>query len=225
MSAEKLGLLPPTDAFESRHLGPRPDQIRAMLAAIGSDSLDALVDATLPAGIRTDALSGLPSPLDERQALERLAGYAGQNTVLRSYLGYGYHDTITPPVILRNVLENPGWYTAYTPYQAEISQGRLEALLVFQTMVEDLTGMELSNASLLDEATAAAEAMTMAHRLARGKRDTYLVSDRVHPQTLAVLQTRAAPLRIRVEVGPVAGFDIGEDVFGALVQYLSLIHI
>ena len=219
MSAENPGLLPPTDAFEGRHIGPRADQVRHMLAAVGAADLDALVDDTLPGGIRSVGLPGLPGALDERQALERLALYADENRVLRSYLGYGYHDTITPPVILRNVLESPGWYTAYTPYQAEISQGRLEALLVFQTMVEDLTGMELSNASLLDEATAAAEAMTMAHRLGRGKRDTFLVSDRVHPQTLAVLQTRAAPLRIRVVIGPAEGFEIGDDVFGALVQY------
>ncbi|MEC7947556.1 MAG: aminomethyl-transferring glycine dehydrogenase [Myxococcota bacterium] len=219
MPVEKPGLLPPTDAFEGRHVGPRPHQIADMLESVGASDLSALVDETLPGGIRTAGLSGLPDALDERQALERLHEYASENRVLRSYLGYGYHDTITPPVILRNVLENPGWYTAYTPYQAEISQGRLEALLVFQTMVEDLTGMELSNASLLDEATAAAEAMTMAHRLGRGKRDTFLVSDRVHPQTIAVLQTRAAPLRIRVQVGPTEGFDVDDDVFGALVQY------
>ena len=219
MSAENPGLLPPTDAFEGRHIGPRADQLASMLEAVGARDLDALVDDTLPGGIRSVGLPGLPRALDEREALDKLAGYAGQNRVLRSYLGCGYHDTITPPVILRNVLENPGWYTAYTPYQAEISQGRLEALLVFQTMVEDLTGMELSNASLLDEATAAAEAMTMAHRLGRGNRDTYLVSDRVHPQTLAVLQTRAAPLGIRVRVGPTDGFEIGDEVFGALVQY------
>ncbi len=219
MSRSASPLLPPVDAFVDRHLGPREAQIATMLAAVGAESLDDLTDGTLPAGIRTKRASGLPPALSEDAALARVKAYADDNRVLRSYLGYGYHDTITPPVILRNVLENPGWYTAYTPYQAEISQGRLEALLVFQTMVEDLTAMEVSNASLLDEATAAAEAMTMAHRIARGKRDTFLVSDRVHPQSIALIETRAAPLGIKVVVQPVAEFAPASDVFGALVQY------
>ncbi len=208
--------------FTTRHIGPSPAQQQAMLAAVGVDSLDALVDEAVPGGIRTEAPLSLPGALSEDEALARLASIADQNTVLRSFLGYGYHDTVTPPVILRNVLENPGWYTAYTPYQAEISQGRLEALLIFQTMVEDLTGMAVSNASLLDEATACAEAMAMAHRLGRGKRDTLLVADDVHPQNLAVMRTRAEPLGIGIEVLPVAelhGRAGDRDVYGALVQY------
>jgi glycine dehydrogenase len=219
MSRAEWGSMPSTDRFEDRHLGPRPAERVTMLSEIGADSLEQLVDETLPSGIRSDGLGPLPPALDERQALEKLANVAAENQVLRSYLGYGYHDTITPPVVLRNVLEDPGWYTAYTPYQAEISQGRLEALLVYQTAVQDLTGMEIANASLLDEATAAAEAMTMAARVTRGKRDTFLVSDRVHPQTLAVVQTRAAPLGIRVIVADIADFEVHKRVFGALVQY------
>ena len=142
----------------------------------------------------------LPPALDEKQALDALRAHAQNNQVWRTYMGMGYYGTITPSVILRNVLENPGWYTAYTPYQAEISQGRMEALLVFQTMVQDLTGMDICNASLLDEATAAAEAMTMCHRIQRGKRNRFVVSNRCHPQTIAVIQTRAIPLNIDVDI-------------------------
>jgi len=210
--------LPSREAFSSRHLGPRAADIETMLAAIGAADLDSLVHDTIPNDIRTPGLD-LPPALTEAEALVALAERAGANSVRRSYLGCGYHDTITPPVILRNVLENPSWYTAYTPYQAEISQGRLEALLVFQTMVQDLTGMEISNASLLDEATAAAEAMAMAHRIGKGKRDTFLASDRCHPQTLAVIQTRALHLGITVEVKPTADFSFGGDVYGCLIQY------
>jgi glycine dehydrogenase len=208
--------------FQSRHIGPSPSQQAAMLDAVGAASLDALIDEAVPAGIRSAEPLALPPALSESEVLESLRSIANRNTVLRSFLGYGYHDTVTPPVILRNVLENPGWYTAYTPYQAEISQGRLEALLVFQTMVEDLTGMAVSNASLLDEATACAEAMTMAHRLGRGRRNTVLVAEDAHPQNIAVMQTRAEPLGLSVEVLPAAELvqRAGDkDVFGALVQY------
>ena len=206
--------------FAPRHIGPGADEVRTMLDAIGAADLATLIDETLPAAIRLGRELHLPDALTEREALDRAAAYADDNQVLRSFLGYGYHDTITPPVILRNVLENPGWYTAYTPYQAEISQGRLEALLVFQTMVEELTGMEIANASLLDEATAAAEAMTMAGRLVKGKqRDTFYVSDRCHPHSVAVIETRAAPLGIRVVVAPAADWDVDARTIGGLVQY------
>jgi len=193
-----------------------------MLALLGVQSLEALIEETVPAAIRLERPLDLPPALTEDQALGRLAGYAAKNTVKRSLLGFGYHDTLTPPVVLRNILENPGWYTAYTPYQAEISQGRLEALLLFQTMVQDLTGMGCSNASLLDEATAGAEAMTMAHRLGKGDANVFLVSERVHPQSIEVIQTRAAPLGLDVRV--VSDEELFGDislkgVFGALVQY------
>ena len=212
--------LPTPSPFVERHIGPRGEQLQAMLDTVGVPDLDGLIDQAVPAGIRFAGALDLPPALTEREALDQLATYAADNQVLRSYLGYGYHDTITPPVILRNVLENPGWYTAYTPYQAEISQGRLEALLVYQTMVEDLTGMELANASLLDEATGAAEAMTMAGRIVKGRdRDTFLVSDRIHPHTLGVLRTRAEPLGIRVVVAPHATWAPDARTIGGLVQY------
>ena len=181
--------------------------------------LDDLVSRTIPADIRLDRPLDLPPARSEREVLADLARKAGQNEVWRSYLGLGYHNTVTPPVILRNVLENPGWYTAYTPYQAEISQGRLEALLLFQTLVEDLTGLSIANASLLDEGTAAAEAMAMCHRIKKGKRAVFLVSDDVHPQTLDVLRTRAEPLSIEVRVQNHADFVPDETVFGVLLQY------
>jgi len=208
--------------FLTRHLGPRAAEIQAMLAVVGAKSLDALMDQALPAAIRTGRPLDLPDPLTEAESLARLQSYADQNTVLRSWLGGGYHDTYTPSVLLRNILENPGWYTAYTPYQAEISQGRLEALLIFQSMVQDLTGMEVSNASMLDEATAAAEAMTMAHRVGRKKQDRFLVADDVHVQSLAVIHTRAEPLGLQVDVRPydeVLACAGDKDVYGALVQY------
>ena len=157
--------------FTHRHIGPRAAELDAMLNTLDLESLEQLVEQAIPPALRTPRPLKLPKALSETQALAHLKDYAQQNEIFRSYLGYGYSNTTTPGVILRNILENPGWYTAYTPYQAEISQGRLEALLVFQTMVQDLTGMEIANSSLLDEATAAAEAMTMAHRVVRGKRD------------------------------------------------------
>ncbi len=211
----------PTDPFLARHLGPRLQDLPAMLEATGAGDLETLIAETVPATIRTRRPLELPAALSERQALARLAEYAGENQVWRSYLGLGYHGTITPGVILRNILENPGWYTAYTPYQAEISQGRLEALLNYQTMVCDLTGMEIANASLLDEGTAAAEAMTMSQRLSKGNRGAFFVDRDVHPQTLAVVRTRAEPLGIEIIVGDAETVDLavlGGRLFGLLVQ-------
>jgi len=211
--------LPPLDAFARRHLGPDAKEIADMLTTIGAESLDDLIEQAVPASIRSKTGLSIGPGLDERSALEKLAKMADKNLVARSYLGFGYHDTITPPVILRNILENPGWYTAYTPYQAEISQGRLEALLNYQTLVQDLTGLEISNASMLDEATAAAEAMTMAHRVNRGKSDRFVVDINCHPQTIAVLRTRAEPLGITLDLSPIADFNTDKPCFGALIQY------
>ncbi|MAY80524.1 MAG: glycine dehydrogenase (aminomethyl-transferring) [Deltaproteobacteria bacterium] len=211
--------LPPRDAFVNRHNGPSPRDIDEMLAIVNAPSLDALIEQVIPSAIRTPQNLDLPVALDELSAIEKLRAIADQNVVARSYLGYGYHDTITPPVILRNILENPGWYTAYTPYQAEISQGRLEALLNYQTAVQDLTGLQIANASMLDEATAAAEAMTMAHRLTKGKCDRFLVDANCHPQTIAVVLTRAEPLGIDVVIDDIHALDTDQACFGALIQY------
>lgn len=208
-------------AFVDRHNGPDDHEQEKMLSTIGVATLDQLITETVPASIAFDGMLDLPSAMSEVDTLADLRGLAEQNTVLRSLIGQGYYDTLTPTVILRNVLEDPGWYTAYTPYQAEIAQGRLEALLNFQTMVADLTGMEMSNASLLDEATAAAEAMTMARRL-KGRKSTastFVVSDRCHPQTLDVVRTRALPLGINLVVGDADAATFDDDVFGVLVQY------
>src|SRR5690349_20689965 len=205
--------------FASRHIGPSSAEQDHMLGTLGYATLDELTTAALPPELGAEAsLAGLPQALSEAQALQRLRGLAAQNQVLTSMIGLGYYGTITPAVIRRNVLENPGWYTAYTPYQPEISQGRLEALLNFQTMVEDLTGLAIANASLLDEATAAAEAMTLARRTSKAPEGAaFLVDVDCHPQTLAVIRTRAIPLGLRVET-----FD-GDlpdgDVFGVLLQY------
>jgi glycine dehydrogenase len=215
----------PADLFADRHIGPRPDEVTAMLDELGLASLDELVDRVVPGSIRDDELD-LPPALSEIEALDRLRELAGRNTVATSLIGMGYSGTITPPVILRNVLENPAWYTAYTPYQPEISQGRLEALLNFQTMVCDLTGMELANASLLDEATAAAEAMAMCRRLTPKAGPVFVVDGDAHPQTLAVVRTRAARLGIEIAVRDAdelaavqAPADLPAGTFGALVQY------
>ena len=189
-----------------------------MLAAVGYPSLDSLIDATVPEVIRRREPLNLPPALDEPAALEEIRGLASQNKLQPCYLGMGYHNCHVPPVILRNVLENPGWYTAYTPYQAELAQGRLEALLNFQTMVADLTGMEISNASLLDESTAAAEAMAMAHGV-KGAGDKFFVADNVHPQTISLLQTRAEPLGLSIVSGPWTDAPLDASYFGALVQY------
>ncbi len=191
-----------------------------MLAAVGASSLDALIDSTVPALIRTERPLATGAALSEVDALARARGYADANQVFRSYLGMGYHDTITPGVILRNILENPGWYTQYTPYQAEISQGRMEALLIFQTMIEDLTALPIANASLLDEATAAAEAMTLSHGLRKDEAvNAFFVADNCHPQTIEVVRTRAAPLGIDVVVGDPGSFEFDVPVFGILLQY------
>ena len=202
--------------FSSRHIGSSGTEIDAMLGVVGAASLDALIEETVPASIRLGRDLSLPASRSEEQALADLRALMDRNVIAHSYIGAGYHGTYTPAVIRRNILENPGWYTAYTPYQAEIAQGRLEALLNFQTMVCDLTGMQISNASLLDEATAAAEAMALCHDIKGG--DTFFVADHCHPQTIALLHTRAEPLGIRILSGP-AESGPEEPVFGALFQY------
>jgi glycine dehydrogenase len=204
--------------FLARHIGPSEDEIAQMLAVVGQPSLEALVDAIVPGSIKLSAPLALPGAMTEEAALARLKGIAAKNQVFRSYIGQGYYGTHTPKVILRNILENPAWYTAYTPYQAEISQGRMEALINFQTMITDLTAMQISNASLLDEATAAAEAMTLAKRSCKSKSDLFFVSEDCHPQTIEVVRTRAEPLGLRVEVGSDAQM-LAADAFGVLIQY------
>ncbi|HEV2435797.1 MAG TPA: aminomethyl-transferring glycine dehydrogenase [Verrucomicrobiae bacterium] len=208
----------PPDQFVRRHVGPNAAETREMLALLGFKELDELMAAAIPAKIRLEKRLGLPTARTEFDALAGLRKVAGENQVFRSYIGMGYCDCITPAVIQRNVLENPGWYTQYTPYQAEISQGRLEALLNFQTMVTDLTALDIANASLLDEATACAEAMTMCHRL-KDDRNTFFVSETCHPQNIEVVRTRAKALGIEVVVGSRENFQFTEKVFGALVQY------
>jgi glycine dehydrogenase len=212
------------DSFARRHIGPSSAERDAMLRDIGVGTLDALIDEAIPASIRLRGPLPLPEGESEYGYLQRLTHIARKNKTFRSCIGLGYHDTVTPSVIQRMVLENPGWYTPYTPYQAEIAQGRLESLLNFQTMVSDLTGMEVANASLLDEATAAAEAMTLLHRVrkpagAGGERHRFVVSDRVWPQTLAVVQTRAVPLGIEVVVQPFSKLSCDDRTFGVLLQY------
>ncbi len=208
-----------TEGFASRHLGPRPDDLPAMLDAVGAATLDSLIDEVIPVDIRLRRPLQLPEPESEAGYHARLRAIAAENRVARSYIGLGYHDTITPPPILRNVFENPGWYTPYTPYQAEIAQGRLEALLNFQTMVSDLTGMDVANASLLDEATAAAEAMTLLLRATRRPNArAFLVSDRVFPQVLAVLTARAEPIGVTIRVESIDRMRVDEDVFGVYLQ-------
>jgi glycine dehydrogenase len=205
-------------AFIERHIGPNDAEIAHMLRAIGHESLDAMTDAIVPASIKSSAALDLPGALTEEEALAKIGAIADANQVFRSFIGQGYHGTHTPKVILRNVLENPAWYTAYTPYQAEISQGRMEALINFQTLCADLTGMEIANASLLDEGTAAAEAMTLAKRSGRSKSNLFFVSRNVHPQTLEVLRTRADGLGIDLQVGDDA-LAAQVDAFGVLLQY------
>lgn len=204
--------------FARRHIGPNEIETEEMLGAIGYKNLDALIDATVPKNIRLDRELNLPEAKSEAEALAELRAISKKNKVAKSFIGAGYSDCVTPPVIQRNILENPGWYTAYTPYQAELAQGRLEALLNFQTMIVDLTKLDIANASMLDEATAAAEAMTLCHA-AVPDRKTFFVADNCHPETIEVVRTRAKPLGIEIKIDNYARFKFDDSVFGALVQY------
>ena len=213
-------LLQPTDHFVDRHIGPREEEIAHMLASLKVESLAELIDQTIPAKIRLSGKLQMDPPRSESEILAELRSLAAQNKLYRSFIGMGYNDTMTPPVVLRNIFENPGWYTQYTPYQAEIAQGRLEALLNFQTMIMDLTGMEIANSSMLDEGTSAAEAMTLClrQRPRRSEANTFFISDLCHPQTIEVVKNRAEPLGINVVIGDHVGYDF-TDCFGALLQY------
>src|SRR5713101_5483964 len=206
------------DSFVRRHIGPNDDEVHAMLRELGFENLAALIDGAIPKNIRLDRELNLPEAKSETEALAELRTISRKNESSRSFIGAGYSDCITPPVIQRNILENPGWYTAYTPYQAELAQGRLEALLNFQTMVTDLTALDIANASLLDEATAAAEAMALCHAVV-ADRKTFFVADNCHPQTIEVVHTRAKPLGIEVKIDNFSRFKFDDTVFGALVQY------
>ncbi|HTY02241.1 MAG TPA: glycine dehydrogenase (aminomethyl-transferring), partial [Rhodocyclaceae bacterium] len=217
-TALPLSALEQRDEFIGRHLGHDFAETTAMLATVKAGSLDQLIAETVPASIRLPESLKLAGPTREHEALAKLKTIAGRNVITKSLIGMGYHDTLLPNVILRNVLENPGWYTAYTPYQAEIAQGRLEALLNYQQMVIDLTGMELANASLLDEATAAAEAMTMARRISKSKSNAFFVDEDCFPQTIDVVRTRAGFFGYELVFGP-AKEAAKQEVFGALLQY------
>src|SRR6476660_7211929 len=208
-------------SFADRHIAPSAEETVQMLRELGFENLEALVDATVPKNIRLDRTLDLPKAKSENEALTELRALSSKNRVARNFTGAGYSDTITPPVIQRNILENPGWYTAYTPYQAELAQGRLEALLNFQTMVTDLTALDIANASLLDAATAAAEAVALCYHAASGRdsRNRFFVADNCHPQTIAVVRTRAKPLGIEIVTGDFADFEFDDTIFGALVQY------
>ena len=207
----------PYDFANRRHIGPSPDEMEAMLQVVGVPTLDALIDETVPKSIRQNTPLSW-APLAEHELLDKMRAVGKRNTVMTSLIGQGYYGTVTPPAIQRNILENPAWYTAYTPYQPEIAQGRLEALLNYQTMVADLTGLPVANASLLDEATAAAEAMTMAERSAKSKARGFFVDRNCHPQTIGVIKTRAEPLGIEVIIGDPAKLD-PSAVFAAIFQY------
>ncbi len=218
MNRDSLRQLEHHDAFLERHIGPNDAEIAHMLRTVGHDSLESLTDAIVPGSIKSASPLALPEAISEVEAIAKIRAVASRNQVFRSFIGQGYYGTHTPNVILRNILENPAWYTAYTPYQAEISQGRMEALINFQTMCADLTGMEIANASLLDEATAAAEAMTLAKRSGKSKSNVFAVSQGVHPQTLEVLRTRAEPMGIELAVAADADLA-GVEAFGVLLQY------
>ncbi|TDK25985.1 glycine dehydrogenase (aminomethyl-transferring) [Luteimonas aestuarii] len=218
MSKPSLRDLEHHSAFIERHIGPNDAEVAHMLRVVGHDSLDAMTDAIVPASLKATGGLALDDAMTEVEALAKIRAIASGNDVYRSFIGQGYYGTHTPNVILRNILENPAWYTAYTPYQAEISQGRMEALINFQQMCADLTGMDIANASLLDEATAAAEAMTLAKRMGKSKSNTFFVADDVHPQTLEVVRTRADGLGIDIIVGPAAD-AASPDSFGVLLQY------
>ena len=213
-----------TDVFALRHIGSRPEEKEEMLKAIGADTIDQLIFETLPDGIKLKKPLNLEPALSEYEYATHINSLASKNKLFKTYIGLGYHEAKIPAVIQRNILENPGWYTAYTPYQAEIAQGRLEALLNFQTMIADLTGMELANASLLDESTAAAEAMTLLAAVRsrdQKKNDVvkFFVDKEILPQTLSVLQTRAIPVGVELVIGNAQEFEFGSDYFGALLQY------
>ena len=208
------------ESFVSRHIGPNPDETKAMLDVIGVSSLDDLINQTVPEPIRLTKEMNLPPALSEYDVLKEMKSNASKNKVYKSYIGMGYYGCITPTVIQRNILENPSWYTQYTPYQAEIAQGRLEALLNYQTMISDLTALPVANASLLDEGTAAAEAMHMFYASQTdAKRNRFFVSQNCFPQTIDILKTRANPIGIKIVVGDHTKFDFTKNFFGALVQY------
>ena len=216
-----------TESFERRHIGPTDIEIEKMLSLINATSIDELIDQTIPKSIRNRKKMKLDPPMSESDYLTHLKKISSLNKVYKPYIGMGYNRSYLPAVIQRNILENPGWYTAYTPYQAEIAQGRLEALLNFQTMVTDLTGMEISNASLLDESTAAAEAMTLlfSTRSRKQKKEninSFFVSIDTFPQTLALLETRAKPLGIKLEIAELSKFDTEKNYFGVFLQYPGL---
>ena len=223
MTHISLGQLENPGEFIARHIGITPEEEQKMLAVIGETSRQALIDSIVPRSIARTAPMNLPPAISEADALSELKQIAAKNKLMKSFIGQGYHGCHTPAVILRNVLENPAWYTAYTPYQAEISQGRMEALVNFQTMVTDLTGMDIANASMLDEATAAAEAMTLARRSVKAKGSVIVVFGDAHPQTIEVMQTRAAPLGLTVKLAnSAAEWDAAiaaDDYFAALIQY------
>src|SRR5436305_2114223 len=206
------------NSFARRHIGPNQEEIDAMLGSLGLENLNALIEAAIPKNIRLNRQLDLPEAKSESEALTELRAIAKKNRVTRSFIGAGYYDCITPPVIQRNILENPGWYTAYTPYQAELAQGRLEALLNFQTMIVDLTKLDIANASLLDEATAAAEAMALCHAVVPNRK-MFFVANNCHPQTIEVVRTRAKPVGIEVKIDNFSQFKFDNTVFGALVQY------
>jgi glycine dehydrogenase len=214
----------PTDQFLARHMGSQGEEKQAMLDTVGFSSLDDLVASTVPKAIKLDKHLKLDEPLSESEAYHKLKGIMSKNKVLKSFIGMGYYETLTPAVIQRNILENPGWYTAYTPYQAEIAQGRLQSLLNFQTMITDLTGMALSNASLLDESTAAAEAMSMCFSLKNQKKKKFFVDSRCHPQNVSLVQTRGEALGLTIEVGDVNAKDVKDRLAtktycGVMIQY------
>ena len=215
-----------TDSFVLRHVGPRTSEVELMLQKVGVNSLDQLINQTIPDDIRLPKPLDLPPTLDESEFATHIKSLAAKNKQFKTYIGLGYHATLTPAVIQRNIFENPSWYTSYTPYQAEISQGRLEALLNYQTMVGDLTGFELVNSSLLDEGSAASEAMIMlfnnrsrAHKKANS--NLFFVSNQVLPQTIDILKTRATPLGIKLVIGNYESFEFTSTVFGACLLYTS----
>lgn len=217
-----VGALKPSDTFPRRHNSATPEEQTQMVETCGFSSMDSLIDATVPKSIRLDSMkfSKFDEGLTEAQMIEHMQKLASKNKVFKSYIGMGYYNTFVPPVILRNIMENPAWYTQYTPYQAEISQGRLESLLNYQTMITDLTGLPMSNASLLDEGTAAAEAMAMCNNIQKGKKKTFIIASNCHPQTIDICKTRADGFDLKVVVSDVKDIDYKSgDVCGVLVQY------